>query len=170
MEQDLERYLNDHLAGSQGALLLIQDLADRHEDETAKGFFIDLKSKVADDQTLLKQLLADAKLDQSTFLKVAGDLTARVSRIKLMWEGMKPGELGIFEALEMLVLGIQGKRILWIMLGEIAPYYPEWSGVNFADLELEAIRQRDLVEEYRIEAGKEALTSPERRHAIVPEI
>lgn len=36
---------------------------------------------------------------------------------------------------------------------------PEWEGVNFADLELEAISQRDSVEERRLEAGRDALLS-----------
>ncbi len=165
MDHHLERYLNDHLAGSKGAVILIQDLIDRHEDEDARNFFTDLKSKVEEDRLLLKNLLHDARLDQSSLLQAAGSLTARASRIKLMWEGMNPGELGIFEALEMLALGIQGKRILWVMLNEISPHFPEWDGMDFTALEFEAIEQRDSVERYRIQAGREALASPQRRLA-----
>jgi hypothetical protein len=72
-----------------------------------------------------------------------------------MWEGFEPGELGLFEALEMLALGVQGKRLLWVALREIAPAYPAWKDVNFADLELEAIRQRDGVEAWRIEVVRD---------------
>ena len=39
MDQDLQRYLNDHLAGSQSALVLIQDLADRQDDPDEAEFF-----------------------------------------------------------------------------------------------------------------------------------
>ena len=163
MDQDLQRYINDHLAGSQGAISLIQDLADRQEMESEAKFFLDLKSKVEKDQEILKSLLARANLEQSTILKIAGSLTAKAGRIKLMWEGLETGKLGMFEALEILALGIQGKRLLWVVLAEIAPFFPEWNDIHFADLELEAISQRDSVEERRVEAGREALTNIERR-------
>jgi hypothetical protein len=166
MDQDLQRYINDHLAGSQGALTLIQDLAGRQDDPQEKEFFLQLRSKVEDDQRVLKQLLSLSGLEESALLQVAGSITGKVGRIKLFWEGMDPGRLGMFEALEMLALGIQGKRLLWVVLQEIAPHFPEWKGINFAELEFEAIRQRENVEERRIERGREALTSVERRRKV----
>jgi hypothetical protein len=69
----------------------------------------------------------------------------------------------MFEALEMLALGVQGKRLLWLVMQEIQPWFPEWSDYDFANLELEAIRQRDGVEVWRIEAAKESLISEKRR-------
>jgi len=168
MDQDLQRYLNDHLAGSQSALVLIQDLADRQDDPDEAEFFSGLKRKVEGDQGLLKNLLTSIGQDESTFLKAAGSLTGKASRLKLLWEGMQPGKLGMFEALEMLSLGIQGKRLLWVVLREIAPHFPEWAGTDFASLELEAIEQRDAVEERRIAHGRETLASTERRAAKAP--
>ena len=126
MNDRLERYLNDHLAGATGALVIIDDLAARQTDPAEERFFRDLKSAVEEDRDLLKKLLKRADLEESTGQKRAGGITARAGRLKLLWEGMDPGELGIFEALEMLVLGIQGKRILWLMLGDIAPLFHEW--------------------------------------------
>jgi hypothetical protein len=100
-------------------------------------------------------------MEQSKPLQVAGTLTAKAGRLKLLWEGLKPGELGMFEALEMITLGIHGKRLLWVMLGEIAPQAPGWKNVDFAELERAAIRQRDALEERRIQAGRNTLgTSP----------
>jgi hypothetical protein len=162
MDPSLERYLNDHLAGSCGAVRLIADLAERQEDEADRRFFLDLMADVEADQALLRELLAGAGLKESTALKVAGSLTARAGRLKLLWEGLEPGGLGMFEALEMLALGIQGKRLLWAMLAEMAPHFPEWADIRFADLELQAIRQRDRVEERRRLEGRAALLSPER--------
>ena len=166
MDQDLQRYITDHLAGSQGALTLIQDHAERQEEPQERQFFLNLKAKVEEDQRLLKQLLALSGLDESALLQLAGSVTGKVGRIKLFWEGMEPGRLGMFEALEMLALGIQGKRLLWVVLQEIAPHFPEWKDINFAESELEAIRQRESVEERRIESGREALASIERRKKI----
>ena len=157
MNDRLERYLNDHLAGATGALVIIDDLAARQTDPAEERFFRDLKSAVEEDRDLLKKLLKRADLEESTAQKLAGGITARAGRLKLLWEGMDPGELGIFEALEMLVLGIQGKRILWLMLGDIAPLFPEWSHVDFPALERQAIEQRDAVELRRRTAGRLAL-------------
>lgn len=163
MDQELARYLHDHLAGSSGALLLIQELADNHEVPEARAFFSDLKRKVEADRALLEDLLEKIGKDRGTFFKVAGDVAARVGGIKLLWEGVEPGKLGMFEALEMLELGVQGKRLLWLALQEITAWFPEWQEYDFAGLELEAIEQRDGIEVWRIEASRDVLADAERR-------
>lgn len=163
MDDALLRYLNDHLAGSAGAIGLIQKLATSAEVPEEAGFFHDLEQKVEGDRTLLKDLIARLGENSSAMLQAAGTLTGAASRLKLNWEGMEPGQLGRFEAVEMLTLGIQGKRLLWLMLSEVAAFVPEWEGIDFASLELEAIDQRDAVEDLRIEAGTDALVDAKRR-------
>ena len=88
---------------------------------------------------------------------MAGNITAKAGRLKLAWEGLDLGNLGAFEALEILALGIQGTRILWAMLELISPSVPEWNALDFASLERAAVSQRDLVEERRLKAGLAAL-------------
>lgn len=144
---------------------MIQSLADTMETTEGQDFFARLKVKVQEDRDLLEHLLTSADMKASTAGKVAGDLAARVGFIKLAWEGFKPGELGIFEALEMLALGIQGKRLLWLALKEISVWFPEWQDIDFSKLELEAIEQRDGVELWRIEAALDSLPGMERRKA-----
>lgn len=169
MDEELARYLHDHLAGSSGALLLIQKLADNHDVPEAKEFFADLKRKVEEDRALLEELLQRIGKDQGTFFKIAGDVAARVGGIKLLWEKVEPGKLGMFEALEMLALGVQGKRLLWLALREIAVWFPEWRDIDFAELEREALGQRDGIEAWRIEASLDILADPGRRAAHTPE-
>ncbi len=166
MDREIERYLNDHLAGASGALLLIQHFIDTYEDPQAVDFFTELKIDVEEDRSLLGRLLEAGDGEPSRLLKSAGRMSATIGLLKLKWEGFEPGELGLFEALEMLALGVQGKRLLWLCLREISPWYPEWSGIDFAELEREAIRQRDGVELWRIEAARGTFVSPERRAAI----
>jgi hypothetical protein len=163
MDHELERYLNDHLAGSAGAVRLIDHLATCQEDPGETEFFRSLKSKVEADREQLRELLARAGLKESAALQAAGKLTAGAGNLKLKWEGMEPGELGMLEALEMLALGIQGKRLLWLMLAELAPAIPEWQGIPFAELELAAIEQRDAVEARRLRHGRDSLIDPRRR-------
>lgn len=163
MDQNLLRYLNDHLAGSSGAIGLIQNLASSAELSEEARYFRSLEKKVEADRGLLKELIGRLGESSSSLLETAGSITGAAGRLKLIWEGMEPGGLGRFEALEVLSLGIQGKRLLWLAMAEIAGNIPEWNGINFADLELDAIDQRDSVEARRIEAAAEALLDIERR-------
>ncbi|MES2437657.1 MAG: hypothetical protein V4584_01235 [Verrucomicrobiota bacterium] len=168
MNQNLERYLNDHLAGSSGAIVMIQHFIDTLEDPAARDHFLHLKGEVEADRALLERLMTSAGMSRSGLLNAAGDVTARVGFLKLMWEGFEPGGLGMFEGLEMIALGIQGKRLLWLALREIAECYPEWEGVNFSDLERNAIDQRNGVELWRLAAARDTLASAERRAASHP--
>ncbi|RYD24318.1 MAG: hypothetical protein EOP88_00730 [Verrucomicrobiaceae bacterium] len=170
MDHELARYLHDHLAGSSGGLLLIQELAEKHDVPEAREFFVDLKGKVEADRDLLEDLLCRIGKDRGTFFKVVGDVAARVGGIKLLWEKVEPGKLGMFEALEMLAIGVQGKRLMWLALQEIAIWVPEWQGFDFASLELEAIRQRDGIEAWRIEAARDILADAERRTGSGPHL
>lgn len=157
MNPELARYLNDHLAGSSGALLLIDQLVETMDDPVARDDMSLLKEEVMKDRELLEDLLTKGGSDASGLLKAAGDITARMGLVKLWWEGMKPGELGMFEALEVLALGVQGKRLLWKAMDAISQRIPGWKDVDFRRLEDDALRQRDRVERWRIEAAKAAL-------------
>lgn len=169
MDDDITRYINDHLAGSSGALLLIQKLADSHDAPEARAFFIQLKDKVEADRALLEELLARIGQNPSSLLKAAGRVAARVGSIKLKWEQMEPGKLGLFETLEILALGVQGKRLLWVALREIAGWFHEWKGIDFVKCELQAIQQRDDIEFWRLQAAREILADSERRTEGIPE-
>ncbi|QJE97764.1 hypothetical protein [Luteolibacter luteus] len=162
MENAFEHYLNDHLAGATGAILLIGDLAKRQEDDTERLFFQNLQEEVSGDRDLLTALIRRAGMEEKIIAKVTGDVGARAGKLKLMWDGLEPGKLGYFEALEILALGIQGKRLLWTVLGEVASLYPEWTGVDFEALAKSAKRQRDEVEQRRLNSGRATLPSPER--------
>jgi hypothetical protein len=163
MNPELQRYLNDHFAGSEGAILLLTDLISRSEEMEEKRFFVELKARIENDRSILAKVLKAAELETEQTVKAAGKLTAKASRLKLLWEGMKPDELGHFEACEMLALGIQGKRLLWRVLAEIAPFRPDWHSFDFHELERGAERQRDAMEEQRMRAARRvfAIVTPD---------
>jgi hypothetical protein len=142
---------------------LIESIAKRCEEGEDRSFYHDLGRKVEQDRKVLHELIQAVGKKSSGVLEAAGKMTAKAGRLKLMWEGLERGELGLFEALEMLALGIQGKRILWVVLRELQPWTPEWEEIDFANLEAEAIEQRDAVEERRVRAVMDALLSAERR-------
>lgn len=162
MDDELQRYLNDHLGGSAGAVDLIRSLAERGGESIDRLFFEELESKVEHDREQLKELIARLGGSSSDLLEAAGNLTAKAGKLKLEWEGFEPGSLGMMEALEILSLGIEGKRLLWVLLAKLAPSIPEWREIDFAWLEREAAEQRDAVEERRLKAGLEALLDGRR--------
>lgn len=157
MNKNLHLYLNHHLAGSIGAVRIIDHLIDTVEEPEAHDFFLQLKVEVERDQGLLKRLLTSAGMETSAPIQVAGKIAARVGFFQFMWEGFEPKGLGLFEGLEMLALGIQGKRLLWQALKEIAFLIPEWHDVDFSRLEKKALSQREDVERWRIHAARETL-------------
>lgn len=163
MDHEINQYLNDHVGGSCGAILLIQHIADRMEQPRDQSYFLQLKELVQQDRILLQEMIDSIGKENSTVSKVAGKIAARVGSLKLMWEGLKPGELGIFEALELLCLGIQGKRLLWIAMQEVEEHFPEWEKYDFKILESEAVRQRDGVEQFRVTAARACLADSERQ-------
>lgn len=163
MDKELTRYLNDHLAGSSAALLLIQEISDNHGVPEAQEFFQQLKEEVVIDQSLLENLLQKIGQNPSVFIKKAGEFAVRISNIKLMWEKVEPGKLGLLEAMEMLALGVEGKRMLWGSLRKIDAWFPEWDDVDFEELDLRAIQQRKDIEFWRIQAARDTLPDEERR-------
>jgi hypothetical protein len=165
MDSNLERYLNDHLAGSLAAIDVLTLLSDKSEDSSDRDFYSELLAKVKQDRELLESLLEKTGEDRSAFREAAGGITSKASMLKLRWEGLSPESLGLLEAIEMLALGIEGKRRLWLLLGTIATFIPEWQGTDFEALEANAKTQGDAVEQRRIVAGKSALLMrPAARH------
>jgi hypothetical protein len=70
--------------------------------------------------------------------------------------GEKRGELGLVTALEILVLGITGKQLLWRALNASLGSSPLLRGADLGKLEERAIDQLERVEARRLEAAREA--------------
>jgi len=141
-------YLNNHLAGAAAALSLLQKLTDSQKVPEDRRFYTSLLAEITRDKESLEDLL-----------KRLGEDTGTMRQLGLVGEGLDPGDLGLFEALEILVIGISGKCLLWKILSAVSADYPAWSGVDFPALEARAIDQRALVETRRMQAGAEALAA-----------
>ncbi len=70
--------------------------------------------------------------------------------------GVKVGELGSVQALEVLVLGITGKQLLWRSPSATIGNSPLLKGIDLEQLEERAIEQIERVEAKRLEAAREA--------------
>ena len=65
--------------------------------------------------------------------------------------------MGLYLALEGLVLGITGKCVLWRGLEAAAVGAPELRGLDYAQLQVRAKEQRDRVEAKRLELAPSVL-------------
>ena len=153
--KQLATYLNDHLAGATAAVDLLDHLIKAHEGKPLGKFFEELRSEVVSDQEVLKKLLQRFS-KENALKKVSSWIASKIGQAKMRAGGEKPGEMGLVQALEALVLGITGKQLLWRALNATLGTSPLLRGADLGKLEERAIDQLERVEARRLEAAREA--------------
>ena len=157
--KELSTYLNDHLAGSVGALEMLDDLIESREDKPLESFLKTLRADIQSDQDDLKQLMARLKISESRTRKAGAWVTEKFSRVKLGVGDAGKSDLALLQSLESLSLGITGKRSLWRTLGAIAEISPRMRDLDFAELEKRALDQIERVEAKVTEIGREIFSA-----------
>ena len=157
--EDLSSYLNDHLAGSVGALELLDRLIEVYQGKPLERFFSDLRREIDADQETLKGLIEKLGGKEGALRKAGAWIVEKLSRAKLQLSETREGEMGLFLALEGLALGINGKRLLWRALATASETVPRLRGPDYVTLEKRALEQRDLVETKRLEVAREVFNS-----------
>jgi len=152
--EHLSDYLNDHLAGSVGALELLDRLIETYEGKPLERFFRDLRQDIESDQAQLKELMQKIGVGESTVRKAGAWLAEKLSRSKIELEKGSQDEPGLFLALEALILGITGKRSLWRALHAASRAVPALARVDYSGLEKRAIEQCERVEARRLEVAR----------------
>jgi hypothetical protein len=155
-DKQIATYLNDHLAGSTVALELLEKLETIHAEDTLKNFFQQLRSDIESDRKQLEALMVRLQISESRVRKASAWLTEKLTEMKLRFDDPHGGDLFLFESLEALSLGIEGKRSLWLVLAEAAKASPTLA-MDYEHLIERATEQRDRVEKLRIEVGSKAL-------------
>jgi hypothetical protein len=141
------------------ALDLLDHLAATHSEDTLCHFFKELRADVASDRDELERLMKELNIDQSRMRKASAWLAEKITELKLRFDDPKAGALLLFESLEALSLGIEGKRSLWIALAAIAETTPSMRIADYDRLQQRAQEQRDRVEALRIETASTVLTT-----------
>jgi hypothetical protein len=153
--QHLATYLNDHLAGSTAALELLDHLEKTHTLSSGIGCFVsELRVDIAADRQELEALMQRLRISVSTPRTAAAWLAEKVTELKLRLEDKPRGAFHLFEALEAISLGVEGKRLLWTALAAAAPLAPELEGTDYAYLEQRALEQRQRIELARLETAR----------------
>jgi hypothetical protein len=155
-DTNLATYLNDHLAGSVAALELLDHLRSAYAETPIEGFIAQLYSDIDADVAELKTVMKRLDVAEHRTRKVAAWFTEKLARLKLKVDPLA-GDLQLFEGLEVLAIGIEGKRALWEALNVVAEESPALRLADYSMLSQRAAEQRARVEHERLKAAKAAL-------------
>jgi hypothetical protein len=152
----LEIYLNDHLAGATAALKML-DTLEVHDDVELREFVSSLRRAISQDRDQLARLMANAGVEEGTARRAASWIAEKAAELKLTVDDPRDGGLKTFELLEMLALGIDGKRALWAALRIVSTDVPSLRA-DYATLAQRADEQRTAVESRRLEWAAKAFS------------
>lgn len=146
MGELLAIYLNDHLAGATGGVALARRLRSSNEGDREFGpALAEICAEVEADRETLKAMMDRLGVGQSKLKPAAATLGERLGRLKLngrLW-GYSP--LSRLDELELLQIGVAGKRRLWRALEHT-------HAGDLAGFELDALAERATGQLRRLEA------------------
>jgi hypothetical protein len=158
--KDLDSYLNDHLAGSISALEVIAYWAEAHKDEPLGSFFVETESEIKADQETLRDVMRSLGIEESKMRKAGAWAAEKLGRARLIIAGNESGSLGLVLTLEGLIMGVTGKKLMWIALA--ASKLPPLNTYNFERLQRRAEQQIERIAAERISAVCQAFAGATR--------
>jgi len=156
MNKHLATYLNDHLAASIGALDLLTRMIDSYEDLPIGIFCQKMRAEICADQDELREIIKALEIEESGLRKAGAWVAEKVSRAKLTLGGEETADLGLVQALEIVLLGIKGKESLWRALASVRADWPPLQRFDFERLEKRAEAQGARVDGERVQAATSA--------------
>ena len=154
--KEMDSYLNEHLAGSVGALELVEHWAQLHKGKPLGVFFSDINAEIRADQNTLRDIMHSLGIKESNVRKASAWAAEKAGRARLMIAGDERGSLGLVLTLEGLIMGINGKKLLWRALH--AARLPQLDRYGFEELQGRAEEQIKRIEAERIRAVQETFS------------
>ena len=148
MSESLGIYLRDHLGGVQVAVELLEGMCKHQEDARYRDLAKRLLPEIQTDDNTLRSIIEAIGEDPSAIKNAGGWLLEKLTRLKL--GHTRSAGLELFEALEMLSLGIAGKRSLWKALQVVSKADGRLNRFDFGTLLHRADDQFQSVEEERL--------------------
>lgn len=161
----LALYLNDHLAGSVAGLNLMDSLAAQTEGTALATRLRALADQVREDQQLVREVLDRLGAGERRLNQAAAWMTEKVSEGRLALTGRNHPALAVFEGLESIALGLQGKLALFRALAEIESHDTRLTGFPFAERAVRTATEHAMIEQERLAVAHEAFGSAPAAHA-----
>jgi len=149
-------YLNDHLAGATAGVELARRLRGSNEgDPEFAPMLAEVCAEVEADRETLKAVMDQLGVGQSRLKPLTAVLGERLGRLKLngQWRGYSP--LSRLDELELLQIGVAGKRRLWRALEQT--HAGELRGFDLDALAERATEQLRRLEALHLKAAALAL-------------
>jgi hypothetical protein len=155
----LRIYMNDQLAAG----VLWREVARRAQRNNAGTALGEALARVAEaigeDVVTFDQMMRRLGFRPSRLKPIIAIASERLGRLKLNGRIVRYSRLSRFEELDFLVMGIEGKKILWANLRDFAQLAKRLPGIDFDHLIERAQSQRDELEAFRAAAGTDAFRS-----------
>jgi hypothetical protein len=152
-------YLNDQLAAG----VVWREVARRtagSNEGTALGQAVErVASQIAEDVETFERIMERLGVGRSRVKTSLAIVAERAGRLKLNGRLFEYSPLSRFVELDFLAMGIEGKKILWANLRDLAGLAARLPDVDFDHLIERAERQRAELEPFRAQAGRDAFVS-----------
>lgn len=152
----LEIYLADHLAAAAAGLALVRRAARSNTGTRTGETLRRLAAEIDEDRHTLRRLVTDLGLSGSKPKEVVAWVAEKVGRLKLNGQLRGYSPLSRVLELEALSVGIAGKLALWETLQQVPDPRQRLRASELRHLIERARRQREEVEELRLEAVHQA--------------
>ena len=150
MSDSLSVYLHDHLAGANYAVEVLEFLRDQGEPHS--GVAAGLLAEIEEDRAVLRRIAETVGDNVSTVKEVTAWVGEKISEFKL-----SKGGFGVFQAWEIVALGIVGKLALWEALDLVSQKKPDLKQFDLDSLQVRAQDQHRRAEWARLDAAKVVL-------------
>lgn len=156
MKELLTIYLNDHLAGATLGVELARRLGASNQDDAEFGpVLAEVCAEIDADRETLRAVMNQLGVGQSKLKPLAAVLGERVGRLKLNGQLWGYSPLSRLDELELLQIGVVGKRRLWRALEHT--HAGDLSGFDLSALAERATEQLRRLEALHLKAAALAL-------------
>jgi hypothetical protein len=152
-------YLNDHLAGATAGTELAHRVARTHRAQGQDGQLKRLAAEVAQDRAALIGMMKALGIPIRAYKVCAAWVGEKAGRVKFNGRLLARSPLSDLEELELLRLGVEGKAAGWRTLRTLADTDRRLDPGNLDELMSRARRQADLLEELRVRASEQVISS-----------
>jgi hypothetical protein len=156
MDHFLRIYLNDQLAMGVAWRELARRSARNNRNNPAGAALRNVATGIAEDVTKFRDIMRRLGVRTNPVKTGLAVLTERAGRVKLNGRLRSYSPLSRFEEVEILAMGIDGKKQLWTTLRDLAGLAERLPEIDFDELIDRAGRQRAELEPVRVAAGTEA--------------
>ena len=155
-------YLDDHLAGAAAGIQLAERCRDRDPESELGHVLHALLIEIQHDREVLERVIRVLGGSPNTIKRATALGAERMSSLRMSLPMIGPGsrESARLEEIEVLSLGIEGKRLMWAALAQLSSTDERLSEFPFPDLKRQARSQRDRLERFRLRLAAQALGPP----------